>query len=810
MGDAISTRPTLETVAQFIARAFPHGTIPFPRGENPRDPTASLHYAFNLFDWEAGGEYTLLESRRANGLLHSVWPLWPPDMFAAVATLMEQSGSYLRMVYRGPGPKAPEENEQIFNSASVVDSIVKSRALHFHDRTLKICRIIGALWREGCLFVSGDGGLPSAILKQRMPVIVERMRERCREALEQMEDRFHHEFGEREIDRLCREAVAWYREARLERYVVDGKTKWRVPDSNQTSKSDLILPRILIEQLSEGWSEEDFVRPSGSERTRIESYHGQFETVLVLWAIEFLDQLWLKLAGTSAPYVLGSEFDDEPAQWQVACALLLAIADEASRGIGFTETARKPQATTVSANVTRDQELLIKHNDVVGFTCRDLWQLHAGLLVRPRIGDGVLRAKLPRNLARCVDESVATVMPKARVPAAGCTIRSLSHNLALLPPKGRIRTRWAQQLEIEDSPTFNLLVVPYPFEIRSSDVEPCEDDRDCDAAADAKKEWGRFSIRPGWLKRKPNVIDPSAILDCDLAEEKFVQFIAALIKDQPANVINGIVLPEGALTSKVFEALAKRILDEGEAWSNLTLLTAGLVDRKGGEGQEPAEGNFVATFMRKRGGEKWHIQHVRSKHHRWSLNKAQLASYALSNRLRPDRVWWENIDLPPREMLFAEFSRGSVLTSLICEDLARIDPCQAALRAVGPNLTLVLLMDSAQITSRWPAQYAGVLADDPGTSVLTLTSFGLLRRSNLSDGHSSRSIALWREPQGKARQIDLPIGFQAQLLCLRRERIREVTLDGRGDGTSAISWSLAGVVPIRVNDDKLPPGYPRD
>jgi hypothetical protein len=214
----------------------------------------------------------------------------------------------------------------------------------------------------------------------------------------------------------------------------------------------------------------------------------------------------------------------------------------------------------------------------------------------------------------------------------------------------------------------------------------------------------------------------------------------------------------------------------------------------------------TADAVDEEGKPTWTILHVRPKHHRWKLDARQLQTYALSHRLAPDKFWWEKTPLPPREMLFAEFSSGSIVTTLICEDLARIEPCQVALRSVGPNLVLVLLMDTAQVVGRWPFQYAGVLADDPGSSILTLTSFGLIRRSNLSEDRSSREIALWREPHaGKPREIKLPVGYDAQLVSIRREYSLERTLDGRGDNNdSAVVWRFAGLIPIRT--DRLPPG----
>jgi hypothetical protein len=77
---------------------------------------------------------------------------------------------------------------------------------------------------------------------------------------------------------------------------------------------------------------------------------------------------------------------------------------------------------------------------------------------------------------------------------------------------------------------------------------------------------------------------------------------------------------------------------------------------------------------------------------------------------------------------------------LICEDLARQDPAAELVRAVGPNLLVALLMDGPQLANRWPARYAAVLAEDPGTSILTLTSLGMVERSRPTERISHRMI----------------------------------------------------------------------
>jgi hypothetical protein len=60
-----------------------------------------------------------------------------------------------------------------------------------------------------------------------------------------------------------------------------------------------------------------------------------------------------------------------------------------------------------------------------------------------------------------------------------------------------------------------------------------------------------------------------------------------------------------------------------------------------------------------------------------------------------------------------------------------------------------------QLTSRWAARYASVLADDPGSAVLTLTSFGMAQRSRPHDRDPSRVLALWKDPERGMREIQL-------------------------------------------------------
>src|SRR6185436_17599598 len=109
------------------------------------------------------------------------------------------------------------------------------------------------------------------------------------------------------------------------------------------------------------------------------------------------------------------------------------------------------------------------------------------------------------------------------------------------------------------------------------------------------------------------------------------------------------------------------------------------------------------------------------------LDAGQIATYQLGGFLSGSRSWWESIPIPRRRLSFLTSNAWLTLAPLICEDLARLDPVSDLIRGVGPTLLVALLLDGPQLQNRWPARYAGVLAEDPGTSVLTVTALGMSR-----------------------------------------------------------------------------------
>lgn len=436
-----------------------------------------------------------------------------------------------------------------------------------------------------------------------------------------------------------------------------------------------------------------------------------------------------------------------PAWWNVALKLFMAADETASDGVGWlpAKDLTTPWGTAVAAIV--NQEAI----DNRGY-------LH--------------------TIAFETNPDFANVLPKSRTPGVGCTLRSLSQNLALLPPRGVARAYWiGPQEESPDDPiALNLLIVPYPYRVHARSFS-----KRTTMAKLRDRLWGWFELDQNWLD--------------DLEEDDVTEWVKCLLKSakRDCEQIHGVIFPELSMTNKRFDHLASALGSLG----GIELLIAGLSDN-----EEGREGNFVATrVMNSRGytASGQGVTRIREKHHRWRMESSQIGGYALSSALPPPAYWWEKLDILSRSLDVFVFRKDSAITTLICEDLARVDPCQELVRSIGPNLVVALLMDSAQIKDRWPARYATVLAEDPGCSVLTLTSRGLLDRSNASaQWPASNAIALWRDDSGTTRSIEAPTTSDAVVLTLAGNQHHENSMDGRRSEQPAISWRYHGHQPVRA------------
>ena len=245
--------------------------------------------------------------------------------------------------------------------------------------------------------------------------------------------------------------------------------------------------------------------------------------------------------------------------------------------------------------------------------------------------------------------------------------------------------------------------------------------------------------------------------------------------------IDAVVLPEAALDEAIVPAVQERLADAGVPY-----LISGV--RRSSTPEEPFATNYAYI-----GGTDWYAhQH---KHHRWCVDPPQVHQYHLGAALDPNHRWWEAIRIQRRSLTFVTTSEpeGLTICPLVCEDLARPDPVSDVIRAVAPTLVVGLLLDGPQLAARWPARYASVLADDPGSSVLTLTALGMVWRSQPAGFSPSRVIALWKDPHRGLQQITLADDARAVALTAHRREIDVVSADGRTSSEPVSELVLSGL-----------------
>lgn len=376
------------------------------------------------------------------------------------------------------------------------------------------------------------------------------------------------------------------------------------------------------------------------------------------------------------------------------------------------------------------------------------------------------------SLCIFIHPSKAVVLPKMHTPQKGITIRSMSHHLAL-SSSADIRPKWyevASRTQVKAKHAVTLLIIPLPLEVLPSQFIP------------AKVEHGNLpGMDPsfGFFEFLPK-IDPKLITKVQKLYSKAVETVGH---------VDGIIFPEMALLPEQYRAFKKAFL------SDVSFFVTGVYQKptKIAPGRNYAQ--IFATFDKK-----YYFEARQEKHHRWFLEDNQIRQYGLGSTLNPNRKWWEFTAVGDRTIHFFSLDSWFTFTVLICEDLARPDPVGSVLRAVGPNLVIALLQDGPQLAARWSSRCATVLADDPGSSVLTVTSLGMSQMSRPNGAKPCRTIALWKDPETGIQEIELPDKDEAVVLSLTSKSAQEWTADGRHDGGHAGYLRLAGVHPLRVED----------
>ena len=373
----------------------------------------------------------------------------------------------------------------------------------------------------------------------------------------------------------------------------------------------------------------------------------------------------------------------------------------------------------------------------------------------------------PCTLCKRIPASLLAVVPKLHTPKSGATLRSLTHNLAL-HENVEISVHWSQITTALDH-TINVLCVPWPLDVNPVDF--------------CKAEQNEIELK----NMRPSV----RFFDYEPPKQAgFVKQFEELLRHalEKVGTVDGVVFPELAMDLKTFKQI-RAILNKHIPAS---FLIAGVRSPRRNDSycSIPA-----ASDVRHKGLTE--VREWQGKHHRWKLNRAQIEQYGLGGRLDAECTWWESTLVERRKMNFFSLQPWLTMGVLICEDLARQDPVGDLIRAVGPNLVVALLMDGPQLASRWPARYATVLADDPGSSVLTLSSLGMVLLSKPFDKPTSRVVGLWKDYTSRdAVEIELPPRKKGVVLSLTRQLREEFSADGRSDEKSTAYLILTGMRPI--------------
>ena len=395
------------------------------------------------------------------------------------------------------------------------------------------------------------------------------------------------------------------------------------------------------------------------------------------------------------------------------------------------------------------------------------------------------------TLCKQIRHSTVRVLPKLHTPQSGITIRSLTHNLALCPA-GDVKVKWAENLS-QTRHCLNLLLAPWPLQVAPAHFRPV---KAAEAVLpDLAKDYGFFEYSP-----PDNYAPPPRVKQFFGAKSNTEPFtwLDALLKNarNVVSKVDGVIFPESSLTVREYDEISERLMDDG------IFLICGV--REGPPEGHKGGQNYVRFDIPGTPGPSSYRQY---KHHRWRVDPRQITQYGLGSSLDIALNWWEHTTIGNRELHFVVLDNWLTVCPLICEDLvicedlARQDPIAELVRAVGPNLVIALLMDGPQLPSRWPARYATVLADDPGSSVLTLTSLGMCELSRPpSVTSASRAIALWKDAKtGEAVSIDLPRDKEAAVLSLSRIFVKEYAADGRDDGGMTGYPTLTGVHYLGLN-----------
>jgi hypothetical protein len=365
---------------------------------------------------------------------------------------------------------------------------------------------------------------------------------------------------------------------------------------------------------------------------------------------------------------------------------------------------------------------------------------------------------------------IVTVVPKLKTPQRGLGIRCLSHHATCYT--GEVNLLWRTvPFTSLGADALNMLLVPHP-----TAVEP---------------SWFKSSRVTSHGRRRATDFYFSYDAECELDADSLID--AVVEARRSVGPVDIIAFPELSLTPGDLERLERRLTERALDIRSVPAILAGLRGSVNDVG-----GTNAVSFSRFFAG-KWY-RSVQRKQHRWRLTKEQLCQYGFGASLSPAHDWWEELEIHQRRQTVLLAAPWLAIAPLICEDLAQEEPTTDLLRAIAPTLVFAALLDGPQLPERWPGRHANVLADDPGSAVLTLTSYGMARRSRrngeLEPPVGKTSIALWRDSTMQWCKVEQDDDHTLHLLTAAARFSEEWTADGRSDNGATASIALRQVAKI--------------
>ncbi|HEX6226413.1 MAG TPA: hypothetical protein VFZ52_18465 [Chryseolinea sp.] len=367
------------------------------------------------------------------------------------------------------------------------------------------------------------------------------------------------------------------------------------------------------------------------------------------------------------------------------------------------------------------------------------------------------------------------VLPKMRTPQTGLTLRSFSLQMSYHDSEVEVMWRSVPWMN-KDQNAMNIMCVPWPTRINASAFQN---------QAETFESIRYFGYE-----------------DSEEREEKIGKLVSTIKDLNNQYDIHVIAFPEMSLCLSDYNYLLsvlKQEFDDGKL-KYMPMVIAGVNEKQneqqGRQVDKRLPRNTVRLAVYFSG--KWYDM-SQTKHHRWKLTRNQLIQYELSGRFSTERSWFEHVDIEQRRLSFFVPNGWLALCPLICEDLAQLEPVSEIIRSLGPTLLIALLMDGPQIKERWPARYASIFADDPGTAVLTMTSLGMVERSIGLDNvqNIQTSFALWKDQVRGWKNVDLgPANTRSKstaVVSISASFTEEFTADGRSDGGFASVFKLDNI-----------------